>query len=60
MVNAEFKASNNDDPIAVAIEVLGRKAMDEMPAQLKQLARDMITSRIEASPGVWHAVTEGK
>ncbi len=52
MVNAEFKASNNDDPIAVAIEVLGRKAMDEMPAQLKQLARDMIPLKAVDSVGL--------
>ena len=52
VVNAVFKASNNDDPIAVAIEALGQKAMDEMPAQLKQLARDMIPLRAVDSVGL--------
>nr|MBP9929050.1 arsenical pump-driving ATPase [Rhodoferax sp.] len=51
VVNAVFKASG-DDPIAKAIEALGQKAMDEMPAQLKTLAIDSIPLRAVDSVGL--------
>lgn len=51
VVNAVFKASG-DDPIAKAIEALGQKAMDEMPAQLKTLAIDTIPLRAVDSVGL--------
>ena len=51
VVNAVFKASS-DDPIAKAIEALGQKAMDEMQAQLKGLAIDMIPLRAVDSVGL--------
>ncbi len=52
VVNAVFRASSNDDPVAMAIEALGQKAMDEMPAQLRQLACDMIPLRAVDSVGL--------
>lgn len=52
VVNAVFKASDNDDPIAMAIEALGKKAMDEMPEQLKRMAVDMIPLRAVDSVGL--------
>ena len=51
VVNAVFKASG-DDPIAKAIEALGQKAMDDMPAPLRTLTIDMIPLRAVDSVGL--------
>lgn len=51
VVNAVFKASG-DDQIANAIEALGQKTMDEMPAPLKELDIDMIPLRAVDSVGL--------
>ena len=51
VVNAVFKASGND-PIAKAIEALGQKAMDEMPAHMRTLTVDMIPLRAVDSVGL--------
>jgi arsenite-transporting ATPase len=42
VVNAVFKRSDLNDPIAAAIEANGQQALDEMPASLRQLAADYI------------------
>jgi arsenite/tail-anchored protein-transporting ATPase len=52
VVNAVFHASNKDDAIAMAIEALGRKAMDDMPAALCSLAIDTIPLRAVDSVGL--------
>ena len=45
VVNAVFHRTHADDPIATAIEALGRKALDEMPAALPCLVADHIPLR---------------
>ncbi len=52
VVNAVFQRSHPDDPIAAAIEALGRKALDEMPAALQPLAADHIPLRAVDSVGL--------
>ncbi len=52
VVNAVFQASDPDDPIAAAIEALGQKAMDEMPAQLRGMAIDTIPLKAVDSVGL--------
>ena len=52
VVNAVFKSSNAQDPIATAIEALGHKALDEMPAALRQLATDRIPLKAVDSVGL--------
>ncbi len=52
LVNAVFKRSKVDDPIATAIETLGQKALDEMPAALQTLPTDYIALRAVDSVGL--------
>lgn len=52
VVNAVFKRSNLNDPIAAAIEAVGQKALDEMPASLRQLAVDYIPLKAVDSVGL--------
>ncbi|WP_026435791.1 arsenical pump-driving ATPase [Acidovorax sp. JHL-9] len=52
VVNAVFQRSHPDDPMAAAIEALGRKALDEMPAALRPLAADHIPLRAVDSVGL--------
>lgn len=52
VVNAVFQRSHPDDPMAAAIEALGRKALDEMPAALQPLAADHIPLRAVDSVGL--------
>lgn len=52
VVNAVFKASNQDDAIAKAIESLGQQAIDTMPAQLRNLAKDFVPLRAVDSVGL--------
>ena len=52
VVNAVFERSHPDDPIAAAIEALGRKALDEMPAALQPLVADHIPLRAVDSVGL--------
>lgn len=42
VVNAAFKASNKEDPIAASLEKLGREALSHMPASLAALPRDEV------------------
>ncbi len=44
-INGVFHASRSDDPVARAIEVLGRKALDTLPDALAGLPRDEIPLR---------------
>ena len=52
VVNAVFHRTHADDPIATAIEALGRKALDEMPAALRRLVADHIPLRAVDSVGL--------
>jgi arsenite-transporting ATPase len=52
VVNAVFHRTNADDPIAAAIEALGSKALDEMPAALRPLVADHIPLRAVDSVGL--------
>lgn len=52
VVNAVFKARDSHDAIAVALESLGQKAIEEMPQQLKGLSRDTIPMRPFDSVGL--------
>ena len=52
VVNAVFHRTHADDPIATAIEALGRKALDEMPAALRPLVADHIPLRAVDSVGL--------
>jgi arsenite-transporting ATPase len=52
VVNAVFKRSNLNDPIAAAIEAIGQQALDEMPASLRQLAVDYIPLKAVDSVGL--------
>ncbi len=52
VVNAVFQAGDKNDSIAVAIEALGKKALGEMPSQLRELARDVIPLRAVDSVGL--------
>jgi arsenite-transporting ATPase len=52
VVNAVFHRTHTDDPIAAAIEALGRKALDEMPAALRPLVADHIPLRAVDSVGL--------
>jgi arsenite-transporting ATPase len=52
VVNAVFHRTHADDPIATAIEALGRKALDEMPAALRCLVADHIPLRAVDSVGL--------
>ena len=45
VVNAVFKASRQDDPVAVALERLGHQALEAMPDSLRQLPTDVIPLR---------------
>jgi DNA-binding response OmpR family regulator len=47
-----FHASDKDDRIALAIEQLGQKAMNEMPVQLRKMAIDLIPLRAVDSVGL--------
>ncbi|ART59963.1 arsenical pump-driving ATPase [Acidovorax carolinensis] len=52
VVNAVFHRTHADDPIAAAIEALGRKALDEMPAALRPLVANHIPLRAVDSVGL--------
>lgn len=52
VVNAVFKRSDLNDPIAAAIEAIGQQALDEMPASLRQLAVDYIPLKAVDSVGL--------
>lgn len=52
VVNAVFKRSDLNDPIAAAIEAIGQQALDEMPASLRQLAVDYIPLKAGDSVGL--------
>lgn len=52
VINAVFKAQDAQDAIAVAMEALGQKAIDEMPLSLKRLACDRVPLRPVDSVGV--------
>lgn len=52
VVNAVFKRSDLNDPIAAAIEAIGQQALDEMPASLRPLAADYITLKAVDSVGL--------
>ncbi len=52
VVNAVFHRTHADDPIAAAIEALGRKALDELPAALRPLVADHIPLRAVDSVGL--------
>jgi arsenite/tail-anchored protein-transporting ATPase len=52
VVNAVFKRSNLNDPIAAAIEAVGQQALDEMPASLRQLSADYIPLKAVDSVGL--------
>ena len=44
-INGVFHASDRSDPVAFAIENLGRLALDEMPQSLKNLPQDQVPLR---------------
>lgn len=52
VVNAVFQASDTADPVAVAIEALGRKALDTMPQALVHMATDWVPLRAVDSVGL--------
>lgn len=52
VVNAVFKASNKDDAIAMAIELLGEQAIRAMPAPLRDLVTDFVPLRAVDSVGL--------
>lgn len=52
VVNAVFKRSDLNDPIAAAIEAMGQQALDEMPASLRQLSADYIPLKAVDSVGL--------
>lgn len=52
VINAVFKAQDPRDAVALAIEALGQKAMQEMPQALKRLAADEIPMRPVDSVGL--------
>jgi len=52
VVNAVFHRSHADDPTATAIEALGRKALDAMPAALRPLGTDHIPLKAVDSVGL--------
>jgi arsenite-transporting ATPase len=52
IVNAFFKASNREDPTALAIESLGQQAIEHMPVQLSTLATDFVPLRAVDSVGL--------
>ena len=52
VVNAVFKRSDLNDPIAAAIEAIGQQALDEMPASLRQLSADYISLKAVDSVGL--------
>ena len=45
ILNGVFEAKNQDDPVALSIEKLGKKAIEEMPLALAQLPRDEVPLR---------------
>ena len=44
-INGVFRATNRDDAVALAIESLGREAMDTLPDSLARLPRDEVPLR---------------
>ena len=44
-INGEFRAGDRADPVACAIEDLGRKALDTMPPALRALPQDRVPLR---------------
>ncbi len=52
IVNAFFKASNRDDLTALAIESLGKHAIENMPIQLRTLVTDFVPLRAVDSVGL--------
>ncbi|MBT9264068.1 arsenical pump-driving ATPase [Pseudomonas sp. MG-9] len=52
VVNAVFKRSDLNDPIAAAIEAIGQQALDEMPTSLRQLSTDYISLKAIDSVGL--------
>ena len=52
VVNAVFKRSDLNDPIAAAIEAIGQRALDQMPASLRQLSADYISLKAVDSVGL--------
>jgi len=52
VVNAVFKRSDLNDPIAAAIEAVGQRALDQMPASLRQLSADYISLKAVDSVGL--------
>ncbi|KAA8558002.1 Arsenical pump-driving ATPase [Pseudomonas extremaustralis] len=52
VVNAMFKRSDLNDPIAAAIEAVGQRALDQMPASLRQLSADYISLKAVDSVGL--------
>jgi arsenite/tail-anchored protein-transporting ATPase len=45
VVNAVFRASRKDDPVAVALERKGQHALEEMPERLRALPRTIVLLR---------------
>lgn len=45
ILNGVFEAQNQEDSVAVSIQNLGKKAIDEMPSSLAQLPRDEVPLR---------------
>ncbi len=45
ILNGVFEAKNKDDKVALSIEMLGKKAIEEMPLDLAQLPRDQVPLR---------------
>ena len=45
ILNGVFEAHNKEDSVAVSIENLGKKAIEEMPSSLAELPRDEVTLR---------------
>lgn len=45
IMNGVFEAQNKEDSVAVSIQNLGKKAIEEMPSSLAELPRDDVTLR---------------
>jgi len=51
-INGVFQARSTNDPVARAIEALGRQALNEMPDELRHLPRDEVPLRAFDTVGV--------
>jgi arsenite/tail-anchored protein-transporting ATPase len=51
-INGVFRASDRSDPVALSIESLGARALDDMPAALRELPQDRVPLRASDMVGL--------